>query len=328
MIICKTPLRISLGGGGTDLPSYYREHGGLVLSAAINKYVYISINEPFTNDYILKYSKIENVKSIKKIKHPIIKETLMEFGSNIKRIEITSAADIPAGTGLGSSSSFTVGLINSLFNFQNKLINSSELSEAACFIEIEKLKEPIGKQDQYIAAHGGIKVLKFNTDNTTEVSNLNADKEVLTNLEKRLQLYFTGITRSAGAILKEQDNKSLSNDKSMINNLNYIKNIGKETIKSIESGRISDLGELMKAHWLYKKERSKKMSNQKIDEIYDFAMKNGAIGGKLIGAGAGGFLMFLSDESDQLVKEMSYKGFNKVDFKFDFKGSQNIQKES
>ncbi len=328
MYITRTPLRISLGGGGTDLPSYYKNSGGLVLSAAINKYIYISINEPFTDNYILKYSKIENQKKIIDINHPIIREILLEYGENIPRIEITSAADIPAGTGLGSSSSFTVGLIKALHDFQNKKIIPFKLAEGACNIELNKLREPIGKQDQFIAAHGGIKVLKFNSNDSVEVSNLNINKENISQLEKRLHLYFTGITRSASEILKEQDDKSLDNDKEMIRNLDFVKNIGFETISCLEKGDITHMGKLMIEHWFYKKKRSKKMTNSNIDEIYDYAINNGALGGKLIGAGAGGFLMFLSDETKNLSESMREIGMKELNFKFDQDGAKNIISET
>ena len=322
MIVVRSPLRISLGGGGTDLPSYYRENEGFLIAAAINKYVFVSVMNPFTDGYILKYSEYENVSNIEDIKHPIIRESL-KLGFK-KNLEITTLADLPSGTGLGSSGSFTTALLKALHLNSFKNLNQHELAELACDIEINKLKEPIGKQDQYIASFGGISSFSFNKDDTVDSKPLNISDDTLYDLEDNLMLFFTGYSRSASKILKDQETKSKQNDEDMLNNLHMVKRLGIESKNALESGETRIFGELMHEHWENKKKRSGGMSNPKINDWYDIAMQNGAIGGKLVGAGGGGFLMFMADDRNKLRNALIGAGMEEVRFKFDFEGSKTL----
>lgn len=324
MIITRSPLRISLGGGGTDLPSYYGEHEGFLIAAAIDKYVYIMLHKTFQKEFIIKYSQLENVSCIDDIKHPIIRESLRLIEMMETGIEITSMADIPAGTGLGSSGSFTTALLKALHTYQKNLIHPQALAEQACDIEINRLCEPIGKQDQYIAAYGGITCFKFNKDGVVEAWPLQISKETLYNLEDNLLLFFTGFSRSASSILKEQDVKSKDKDNDMVNNLHFVKELGFESQKALEQGDLIKFGELMNVHWQHKKKRSGSMSNGKIDEWYEIAMQNGAVGGKLIGAGGGGFLMFYAQDKTRLRHVMMQQGLQEVRFHFDFEGTKVV----
>ena len=324
MIIVRSPLRISLGGGGTDLPSFYKYHSGFVISAAINKYVFTTITKPFENGYYLKYSSTEKVKYIKNIKHPIIREVLIEEKVKNLPIEITTLADIPSGTGLGSSGSFTASFIKALYDYRNKKIDKKTLAEKACKIEIEKLKDPVGKQDQYIATYGGIRCFNFNKDETVTVNDLNIKHEKLKKLENNLLMFFTGQTRSSKKILINQKNKSEKNNKKMINTLMKIKEMGYEIKKILEKGDFDVFGEIMNRHWHEKKKRSTQMTNHFIEKLYNDALKNGAIGGKLVGAGGGGFLLFYCHNTRKLRKFFREKNVEEIDFKFEFKGTQTI----
>jgi D-glycero-alpha-D-manno-heptose-7-phosphate kinase len=322
MIITRSPLRISLGGGGTDLPSYYREHSGFLIAAAIDKYVYINVHRRFVEGFLLKYSHLEEVATIDEIKHPIIREALKLVGIQERNLEITSMADIPAGTGLGSSGSFTTALLKAFHALKKNLVHPAELAEQACCIELEKLGEPIGKQDQYIAAYGGITCFRFMPDGRVEAEPLKVSEETLFNLEDNLLLFFTGYSRAASAILKEQDSKSKQADPAMIDNLHFIKELGKQSQEALESGELPEFARLMDVHWQRKKERSQGMSNRDIDAWYDCAMANGALGGKVIGAGGGGFLMFYADDKVKLRHAMREKGLAEVRFRFDFEGTR------
>jgi D-glycero-alpha-D-manno-heptose-7-phosphate kinase len=322
MIITRSPLRISLGGGGTDLPSYYREHSGFLIAAAIDKYVYINVHRRFVEGFLLKYSHLEEAATIDEIKHPIIREALKLVGIQERNLEITSMADIPAGTGLGSSGSFTTALLKAFHALKKNLVHPAELAEQACCIELEKLGEPIGKQDQYIAAYGGITCFRFMPDGRVEAAPLKVSEETLFNLEDNLLLFFTGYSRAASAILKEQDSKSKQADAAMIDNLHFIKELGKQSQKALESGELVEFARLMDVHWQRKKERSQGMSNRDIDAWYDCAMANGALGGKVIGAGGGGFLMFYADDKVKLRHAMREKGLTEVRFRFDFEGTR------
>lgn len=325
MILTRSPLRITLGGGGTDLPSYYNLYGGFVLSAAINKYVYVSLIKSFTREILLKYSKIERVKSIFEIQHPIFREALNMLNYE-PQIEITTIADIPAGTGLGSSGSFTTALLKALYSGLKKHLNYKQLAELACHIEINCLREPIGKQDQYIAATGGLTSFTFqkNSDGGDDVisSPLNIKNETLLSLQDNLLLFFTGFSRSASNILKDQNNKSKENNRDMIDNLHFVKDIGYKSQKALENDNIELFGELMHQHWENKKKRSKGMSNSQIDEWYNLGLQNGAIGGKIVGAGGGGFLMFVANDKIKLRKIMTSVGLEEVDFQFEFEGTK------
>jgi D-glycero-alpha-D-manno-heptose-7-phosphate kinase len=324
MIITRSPLRISLGGGGTDLPSYYREHGGFLIAAAIDKYVYITVHRRFVDGFLLKYSHLEEVETIDEIKHPIIREALKLAGVQERNLEIASMADIPAGTGLGSSGSFTTGLLKALHALRKNLVHPSELAEQACCIELEKLREPIGKQDQYIAAYGGITCFHFLQDGRVQASPLNISEETLLDLEDNLLLFFTGYSRSASKILQEQHDKSLQSDKAMLENLHFVKELGQQTQRAFEAGDLHEFARLMDVHWQRKKERSASMSNQRINECYDCAMANGALGGKLIGAGGGGFLMFYADDKARLRHAMREQGLVEVRFRFEPEGTKTL----
>ena len=322
MIVARSPLRISLGGGGTDLPSYYEEHEGFLISAAIDKYVYITLHQTFDEGYLLKYSKLERASSIDEIEHPIIREALKLLNWKDPHIEICSMADIPAGTGLGSSSSFTTALLKALHAYQGNIVSTRTLAEEACEIEINRLKEPIGKQDQYIAAYGGITCMDFKKDGYVWVDPLRISKETLYNLEDNLCLFFTGFSRSAGAILKEQDEKSRKHNDDMIRNLDFVKKLGYESKEAFEKGDLERFAEIMNVHWEYKKKRSGGMSNARIDEWYDLALKNGALGGKMIGAGGGGFLMFYARDKIKLRRVLTETGMEEVRFRFEMEGSK------
>jgi len=325
MIITRSPLRITLGGGGTDLPSYYEKFGGLLISAAIDRYVYITLHNTFQPGYIIKYSHLENVKTIDKIKHPIIRESLKLLNIDKGYLEIASMADIPAGTGLGSSGSFTTALLKALHTYKKNIIHPKELAEQACHIEIDRLVEPIGKQDQYIAAFGGITCLQFAKNGAVKAYPLKIDKEILYDLEDNLLLFFTGYSRSASAVLKEQNEKSKENDEMMISNLHFIKEIGIQSKNALEKGDLVKFGQLMNEHWEYKKKRSRQMSNPNIDKWYNLAMTSGALGGKLIGAGGGGFLMFYAKDKIKLRHALLKIGLEEVRFRFDFEGTKLIQ---
>lgn len=324
MIISRSPLRISLGGGGTDLPSYYRDHGGFLIAGAIDKYVYITLHQTFQNEMIIKYSQMERVTSHEEIKHPIIREALGVANVDDVNLEITSMADIPAGTGLGSSGSFTTALLKALHHYKKNLVHPQELAEQACTIEIDKLNEPIGKQDQYIASYGGITCFDFQPDGGVRARPINASVETIFNLEDNLLLFFTGYSRSASSILKEQHERSLEADKEMIDNLHYVKDLGYKICEALESGELRRFGELMNEHWQHKKKRSSKMSNPEINKWYDLALENGAVGGKLIGAGGGGFLMFYTEEKTRLRHVLRAAGLSEVRFRFDFEGTKIV----
>ena len=324
MIIARSPLRISLGGGGTDLPSYYREHEGFLIAAAIDKYVYVTINRPFNEGIYLKYSEIEHVKTVDEVSHNIIREALKLENLNTPQVEISSIADLPSGTGLGSSGSFTTALLKALYAYRHRHINPEELAELACAIEIDLLKEPIGKQDQYIASVGGITCFAFHKDNSVTFAPLKISRETFHKLEDNLLLFFTGFSRSASEILKDQHIKSQKNDVDMLNNLHFVKEIGYLSKDALESGNTDKFGELMHQHWEHKKKRSGGMSNQDIDTWYETALKNGAIGGKVVGAGGGGFLMFMAHDAAKLRSAMTESGLQEVRFKFDFEGAKVI----
>jgi D-glycero-alpha-D-manno-heptose-7-phosphate kinase len=324
MVIARSPLRITLGGGGTDLPSYYREHEGFVIAAAIDKYVYVSVNRPFIKGIHLKYSEVEFVASVEEVKHRIMREALRMQNLRTPQIEITTSADIPAGTGLGSSGSFTTALLKALHAYRHMLLHPQQLAEMACHVEIDGLGEPIGKQDQYIAAFGGVTCFRYKRDDSVEAWPLDIKLETLHSLEDNLLLFLTGYSRSASDLLKEQKTRTLSNDREMIENLHLIKELGLESQKALEAGNLHRFAELMNVHWEHKKKRSSKMTNDKIERWYRVALDHGALGGKLIGAGGGGFLMFYAEDKTALRNAMNEEGLAEVRFGFDFEGTQVI----
>ena len=325
MIIVRTPLRISIGGGGSDLPSYYERFGGFFISAAINKHVYIAINKSFTNEYIIRYSQQERLADPGDIRHPIIREAvkLHQLGP----LEIVSLADVPAGTGLGSSGSFTVGLLRAIYAHKRELVTTSSLAEEACHIEMNLLKEAAGKQDPYIAAFGGITSFEIDTGGRVEVSPLGLTNETMHDLEDNLVLFFTGYSRSASALLADQKARSQAGDQDMIGNLQIVVELGREIRKALLAGDNRQFGRLMHEHWLHKRKRSSAMSNDIINRWYDSAIANGAIGGKLVGAGGGGFLMFYASDLTGVRQAMAEQGLDEVRFKFDFDGTTVLIRE-
>jgi D-glycero-alpha-D-manno-heptose-7-phosphate kinase len=325
MIITRSPLRISLGGGGTDLPSYYREHGsGFLIAAAIDKYVYITVHDTFDAVVIVMYSKLERVSAVTEVQHPIVREALRLVGVENPHIEIASMADIPAGTGLGSSGSFTTALLKALHAYRKNLVHPEELAAQACDIEINRLGEPVGKQDQYIAAFGGVTCFRFHKDERVEAWPLRASAETLHSLEDNLMLFFTGFTRSASSLLKDQDDKTKKKDDSMVKNLEFVKELGVRSLEALEKGNLHDFAELMNVHWEHKRGRTKGMSNDSIDTWYKIARENGALGGKLIGAGGGGFLLFYTEDRSRLRHAMTQCGVREVRFRFDFEGTKVV----
>jgi D-glycero-alpha-D-manno-heptose-7-phosphate kinase len=317
-------MRISLGGGGTDLPSYYQQFGSFFISAAINKYMYILVHQSWSNEYVIKYSQLERALTIKDIKHPIVRSALdlMKLGPNL---EIASMADIPAGTGLGSSGSFTTALLLGLHAYQkNLLVSPHDLAEEACNIEINMCKEPIGKQDQYIAAYGGITCFEVAQDGTVNAYPANLSPQTIYTLEDNLAIFFTGFARSDSEFLKDQDEKSRGADSEMLENLHYIKDLGYRIKKALEAGELYAFGELMHEHWERKRQRSRGISNTKIDNLYKLGREAGAVGGKLMGAGGGGFLLFYTEKKQQLREAMANAGAQELRFRFDFEGTKII----
>jgi len=324
MIIARSPLRITLGGGGTDLPSYYRDHEGFLISAAVDKYVYVTVMRPFTPGIYLKYSQLEHVDHAKDVLHPIIREAIELLEFNTPQIEITTLADIPAGTGLGSSGSFTTALLKALYAHRRQLIHPQELAELACNIEIDRLGEPIGKQDQYIAAYGGLTCFTFHKDDSVSAMPLKISMDTLFDLEDNILLFFTGYSRNASDILKDQNARTQSSDNEMLKNLHFVKELGYRSKDALEAGDVVKFGELMHEHWEHKKRRSGGMSNLKIDEWYELGLKNGAVGGKLVGAGGGGFLMFYAVDRNKLRHAIRKVGLEEVRFGYDFEGTKVV----
>lgn len=326
MIITRTPLRISLGGGGTDLPSYYSRYGGMVVSAAINRYIYVGINRTFTDDYFIKYAEMERRKSVEEISHPIIREALRAHPIG-PALELVSMADIPAGTGLGSSGSFTVGLLRAIYAFEREHVASRHLAEEACDIEITRLGRTVGKQDQYIAAFGGLSCLEFDTQGRVTVSPLRIPAAALHDLEERLLLFFTGYSRSAEGQLREQHERSTAGDEAMLASLGDVAAIGHRVRETLEAGDTHAFAALLHEHWLGKRRRSSGMSSPAIDHWYEVGMANGALGGKLVGAGGGGFLLFYADDTQSLRAAMEREGLGEVHFSFDLDGSTVIVRD-
>ena len=325
MIITRTPLRISLGGGGTDLPSYYRENGGgFLVAAAISKYIYVSVHDNFEPEFLLKYSKIEKALTIQDIEHPMIREALKLFTPS-RFLEISSQADIPAGTGLGSSGTFSVGLLHALSADSHQSMSQEALAELACRLEIEVLKEPVGKQDQYIASLGGLRGIEFRPDGTVASESIALDQASRVDLEERLLLFYTGVRRSAGEELAALDSGVSVKDEGMTSNLDAVKALGRESLRALELGDWDRLGRLFTQQWRAKYERSPSAIHKQIDQWIESGISSGALGGKLVGAGGGGFLLFLAENKSELRTRMIELGLREVYFSFDYEGTAIIR---
>lgn len=320
VIFSRAPLRISLGGGGTDLPSYYREHGGFVVSAAIDKYVYILAHTVFHRRYLMKYSELEEVDEIGQIRHPILREGLLRHWCG-QPLEIASVADVPAGTGMGSSGAYTVCLLKGLVRARHTSISPGDLAEAACEIEMKVLGEPVGKQDPYVAAHGGICVYTIHRDGQVTVEPLELDPQVLRELRDRLLLFYTGEARSASKVLADQDERSRTGDVDMIENLHRTKELGHQILQLLAEGDLESYAEAMHEHWMQKRRRSPGMASERIDELYDLARRRGVIGGKLVGAGGGGFLLLYTRQPEETRRAMVRAGAAELAFDFEFGGA-------
>lgn len=322
MIISKSPLRISLGGGGTDLPSYYKNHGGFVIAATIDKYVYVTLNIPFEQRFILKYSEGEVAESISGIQHGLIRESIRLISPNLRRLEVQSLADIPSGTGLGSSGAFTTALVGALLELSNTSFDKETLAKRACEIEIDVLGEPVGKQDQYCAAHGGLNTYRFNEDDSVDVRPLQISADKVQVLEQSLSLFFTGFTRSASKILQGQNSAAQRDESKTIRFLDSIKQIGVASEQALVDANVEGLAELFSQHWKLKKGGVQGATNSSIDELYDFGIANGALAGKVVGAGGGGFLLFISRDRDRLHRSMSERGLFETPFSFSADGTK------
>ncbi len=319
VIFTRAPLRISLGGGGTDLPSYYRDHGGFLIAGAIDKYIYMLTHTVFQQRFRLKYSEFEEVDDPREIRHPILREALCRHWQG-SPLEIASVADIPAGTGLGSSGSFTVCLLKAL-RLGGRMSSTPEaIAEEACHIEIDVLGEPSGKQDQYVAAHGGICAYTFHEDDSVTVEPLRLSRDTLEGMSDGFLLFFTGETRKATDILQDQDRRTRELDGKMVANLDRTKEIGLESRDLLEKGDLTAYGLLMHEHWLNKRGRSAGMTTGRVDELYERARACGAVGGKLVGAGGGGFLLLYAPEPTRVREGMAEAGAPEVRFGFDFQG--------
>ena len=320
VIFARAPLRISLGGGGTDLPSFYSKHEGFVVSGAIDKYVYMLVHTVFQQRYRMKYSEVEEVDTIDEIRHPILRETLSRHWRG-NPLEIASVADVPAGTGMGSSGTFTVCLLKALAHARSTSITPGALAAAACHIEIDVLHEPVGKQDQYVAAHGGICAYTFRRDGSVEVEPLEMDPETLRQMRDQLLLFYTGHVRSASRLLSDQDTRSRQGDPTMIENLQRTKVLGYESRELLLKGDLAGYASLMHEHWAHKRKRSEGMASERIDRLYEVARGSGAVGGKLVGAGGGGFLLVFTDRPEDTRRAMAEQRAPELAFKFEFGGA-------
>jgi len=322
VIFSQAPLRISLGGGGTDLPSYYAEHGGFLVAGAIDKYVYMLIHTVFQRRYLMKYSQTEDVERISDIQHPILRETLAKHWRG-SPLEIASVADVPSGTGMGSSGAYTVALLKGLAHARRTSITAGSLGETASEIEIDILKEPCGKQDPYVAAHGGICGYTFNPDGTVDVEPLELSPETLRALREQLLLFYTGEARDASAVLADQDERTKSGDQEMLENMHRTKEMGLQSRDLLRSGDLFAYAELMHEHWLNKRKRSPGMATDRINELYTLARRSGVIGGKLVGAGGGGFLLVYARHPADTRQAMAAAGATELPFDFEFVGANS-----
>ena len=325
MIISRAPVRITLGGGGTDLASYYSQFGGFLIAGGINKYVYIAANPRFHPSIRLSYSETEVVDKVGQIKHRIFREALDMLGIE-QGIELVSIADVPANCGLGTSGTFTVALLNALHAFKRSFVSQPQLAEEACTIEIDRLREPIGKQDQYASAYGGLTCFTFDRNGSVQAEPLRVSDEQVNTLENRILLFYTGQERKASDILKEQKERTEADDSELVSRLHQIKEIGLETRQAFEAGDLDRFGELLHHHWETKKRLSSKVSDPRIEEWYETARKHGALGGKIMGAGGGGFFLFYCPDSGRgkLVDALVSSGLRPMRFRFDFEGAKIV----
>jgi D-glycero-alpha-D-manno-heptose-7-phosphate kinase len=324
MILARAPMRITLGGGGTDLPSYYSKYGGFILSAAIDKYLYIYVNRPAADGLIrVKYSRYEEVTDPDQVQHDLVRPALNLLGIR-NNVEIVSMADVPAGTGLGSSSTYLVGLLISLYELKRERVPTQALAEFAFKVEKEMAGHPVGKQDHYLAAFGGVTYLDIERDGRVQVSPLNISMSTSEDLQSRILLFFTGISRSANKILQAQSRDTEADDSSVVDSLHRTKEMGYRVKEYLQKGQLDKFGLLLHEHWENKKRRSDVISNPKIDKWYEIARNAGALGGKVIGAGGGGFLMLYCPNRKKLAvrKAMAAAGLKEMPYNFDFQGAK------
>jgi D-glycero-alpha-D-manno-heptose-7-phosphate kinase len=325
MIITRTPFRVTLGGGGTDLPSYYSRYGGFVFAAAISRYMFINVNRPVVDDLVrVKYTRSEIVSHRDAVQHEIAREALRLVGIECG-VEIVSMADVPAGTGLGSSSCYAVGLLNALHAMRRQPVTYHELAEEACRLELDILKKPIGKQDQYMASFGGLTVLEIEPDGRVHVSKPRVSESALDDLQHNMLLFYTGVERSSQDILREQSRGVAEKNKQTVESMHAIKEMGYRIREMIERGDLTGFGLALDAHWQLKKRLSSKISSPRFDELYELARRNGALGGKISGAGGGGFLLLYTERRHaQLREAMRQAGLREMRYHFDFEGTQVV----
>jgi D-glycero-alpha-D-manno-heptose-7-phosphate kinase len=323
MIITRTPFRVTLGGGGTDLPSYYSRHGGFIFAAALNKYMFINLNRPVVDDMVrVKYTRSETVAHRDALQHELAREGLRLTGIDCG-VEITSMADVPAGTGLGSSSCYAVGLLNALHTMQRRPLTYQDLAEEACHLEIDILGKPVGKQDQYMAAFGGLTVLEITPDGEVRVTPAHVSDTTIEELERNMLLFYTGCERPSHDILREQSRSVETNCEQVVQSLHAIKEMGREILEMIERGDLTSFGLALDRHWQVKKKLASKVSNPRFDQIYDLAKANGALGGKISGAGGGGFfLLYTEKRHAQLREALRGAGLREMRYRFEFDGTK------
>ena len=326
MILSRAPFRISLGGGGTDLPSYYSNHGGFILSAAINKYVYIAVNRPSADDFIrVKYSRYEQVKTVDEIQHDLVRPALITLNLN-GSLEITSMADLPAGTGLGSSGTYLISLLTALFELKREKVPTQAVAELACHIEMDLAGHPVGKHDHYLAAFGGITCLNIWKDGRVKVSPLDISITTVEEFRNSVLLFYTGVTRSSREILNNQIRDTLGTNPTVIDSLHRTKELGYQIKEALEKGDLEQFGLLLHEHWQNKKLRSDNISGPNIDRWYEIARECGGLGGKIMGAGGGGFFMFYcpNNHKVQLRKELAEAGLREMPYDFDFESAKVV----
>jgi D-glycero-alpha-D-manno-heptose-7-phosphate kinase len=324
MLTTRAPFRLTLGGGGTDLPSYYSIYGGFSITAAIDKYVYITAHERFDPGLRVSYSKTEIVDTAVHLEHPIVREALKHLGA-FDHLELVSIADLPARTGLGSSGAFCVALLKALHEYKGEQSSPNDLAEEACRIAIEILREPSGKQDEYTAAFGGINSYAISMDGKVIVSPLRVSRATVSEMESELLLFYTGITRESRMVLESQSKAAISGAEDTIQGLHKIKQIGLDSKNALEDGNLKEFGRLLDDHWKTKKAMAPRATTSEIDAIYDFAMKNGATGGKIMGAGGGGFFMFHCDKDRRnLTQLLEQHGLRRMNFRTEFEGAKTV----